>query len=82
MWEGCYAFENFGDRCHSFGDGTSTQSNSMLVSASSPRLSSQELPLPVCSNSMHDRRSRCSEALDVINSNEEMLVPPVPDEQA
>uniref|UniRef100_A0A915BRN7 Tight junction protein ZO-3 n=1 Tax=Parascaris univalens TaxID=6257 RepID=A0A915BRN7_PARUN len=73
MWEG-HAVEGTSGRVSTFG-GASSLSSSIVVSSSSPRLSSSETP--TCS--MLDRR-RHSE-LDTA-SNEEMLVPPVNDDQA
>uniref|UniRef100_F1KS33 Tight junction protein ZO-3 n=1 Tax=Ascaris suum TaxID=6253 RepID=F1KS33_ASCSU len=73
MWEG-HAVEGTSGWVSTFG-GASSLSSSIVVSSSSPRLSSSETP--TCS--MLDRR-RHSE-LDTA-SNEEMLVPPVNDDQA
>ncbi|VDM44283.1 unnamed protein product [Toxocara canis] len=73
MWES-HLVESCSGRDSIFG-GASNLSSSMAVSSSSPRLSSSEAP--TCSV-LDERRQR---ELDTI-SNEEMLVPPVHDDQA
>ncbi|KHN78933.1 hypothetical protein Tcan_15129 [Toxocara canis] len=73
MWES-HLVESCSGRDSIFG-GASNLSSSMAVSSSSPRLSSSEAP--TCSV-LDERRQR---ELDTI-SNEEMLVPPVHDDQS